>query len=154
MLGQSPVSVTKRNEGEVRLAQYLIKKSDKSPKKKSNFTSEVGEKVRISHLRGKFDREYQEKWSGEIFSIERRYWSQNKDMYKLKDWGGDSIEGTFYATELQKVTENPDQVYRIQEVLKKRTRNKKKEVLVKWLHWSSKYNSWIPEPDLIRYQMI
>ncbi|XP_041372654.1 uncharacterized protein LOC121385927 [Gigantopelta aegis] len=113
MLGQSPDSVTKRNEGEVRLAQYLIKKSDKSPKKKSNFTFEAGDKVRISHLKG-----------------------------------------TFYAFELQKVTENPDQVYKIQEVLKKRTRNKQKEVLIKWLHRPSKYNLWIPETDLIQYQMI
>ncbi|XP_041376686.1 uncharacterized protein LOC121389141 [Gigantopelta aegis] len=150
MLGQTPASVNQTNEGEVRLSQYLIK-----PKKaihKNKFTFNIGDKVRVSHLQGTFDREYQEKWSGEIFTIEKRYWSQGKDLYKLKDWGGDAIKGTFYAAELQKVTENPDQLYRIQDIVKRRTRNKQKEVLVKWLHWSKKYNSWIQEADVVRYQ--
>ncbi|XP_041349473.1 uncharacterized protein LOC121368791 [Gigantopelta aegis] len=147
MLGQTPASVNQTNKGEVRLSQYLIKPKKAIHKKK--FTFNIGDKVRVSHLRGTFDREYQEKWSGEIFTIEKRYWSQGKDLYKLKDWGGDAIEGTFYAAELQKVTENPDQLYRIQDIVKRRTRNKQKEVLVKWLHWPKKYNSWIQEADVV-----
>ncbi|XP_041350704.1 uncharacterized protein LOC121369716 [Gigantopelta aegis] len=152
MLGQTPNSVNQQNEQEVCLSQYLIK--PKKPILKKKFTFNVGDKVRVSHLRGTFDREYQEKWSGEIFTIERRYWSQSHDLYKLKDWDGDPIEGTFYAAELQKVTENPDQLYRIQDIIKKRTRNKQKEVLVKWLHWPKMYNSWIPEADVVRYQTV
>ncbi|XP_041372620.1 uncharacterized protein LOC121385896 [Gigantopelta aegis] len=152
MLGQTPTSVNQTNEGEIRLSQYLIKPKKAIHKKK--FIFNIGDKVRVSHLRGTFDREYQEKWSGEIFTIEKRYWSQGKDLYKLKDWGGDVIEGTFYAAELQKVTENPDQLYRIQDIVKRRTRNKQKEVLVKWLHWPKKYNSWIQEADVVRYQTV
>ncbi|XP_041356614.1 uncharacterized protein LOC121373884 [Gigantopelta aegis] len=152
MLGQTPASVNQTNEGEVRLSQYLIKPKKAIHKKK--FTFNIGDKVRVSHLRDTFDREYQEKWSGEIFTIEKRYWSQGKDLYKLKDWGGDAIDGTFYAAELQTVTENPDQLYRIQDIVKRRTRNKQKEVLVKWLHWPMKYNSWIPEADVVRYQAV
>ena len=102
-------------------------------------------------MRGKFDREYQEKWSGEIFTVTRRYWLQDNDLYNLNDWNGDPIQGTFYSAELQAVTENPDQEYRIQDIIKKRTRNKQKEVLVKWLHWPKKYNSWIPEVDVKIY---
>jgi AAA+ superfamily predicted ATPase len=75
-------------------------------------------------------------------------------MYKLNDWGGDPIEGVFYAAELQKVTEDPNQEYRIQDIVKKRTRNKQKEVLVKWLHWPKKYNSWIPEADVRQYGQV
>ncbi|XP_041355481.1 uncharacterized protein LOC121373099 [Gigantopelta aegis] len=153
MLGQTPASVNQTNEEEVRLSQYLIKPK-KIIHKKTKFTFSVGDKVRVSHLRGTFDREYQEQWSGEIFIIERRYWSQSHYLYKLKDWGGDPIEGTFYAAELQKVTENPDQLYHIQDIIKKRTRNKQKEVLVQWFHWPKKYNSWIPEADVVRYQTV
>jgi hypothetical protein len=150
MTGQAPNSVTEDNESEVRLKQYLIKKT-KSISKKWKFTFKVGDKVRVSHLRQTFDREYQEKWSGEIFTIEKRYRSQNRDMYKLNDWDGEPIIGTFYALELQSVKEDPNQEYRIQDIVKKRTRQKKKEVMVKWLHWPKKYNSWILEKDMTLY---
>ena len=153
-LGRSPASVDRDNESEVRLDQYLIRKKTKAPKLKQTFTFKEGDTVRVSHLRRAFDREYQEKWSGEIFTIEKRYWSQGHDVYRLKDYGGESIEGTFYASELQKVTELPDQEYRIQEVLKKRTIRKQKQVLVKWWHWPKKYNSWIPEADIRHYQTL
>jgi transposase InsO family protein len=153
MLGQTPSSVNETNESEVRLGQYLIKNKSISRKseKRRKFTFKLDETVRVSHLRQTFDREYQEKWSGEIFTITKRYWSQGRDLYKLKDWGGDPIDGTFYSTELQSVTENPHQEYRIQDIIKKRTSQKKKEVLVKWLHWPKKYNSWIPEEDVRQY---
>ncbi|XP_041375275.1 uncharacterized protein LOC121388115 [Gigantopelta aegis] len=149
MLGQTAASVNQTNEEEVRLSQYLIK-----PKKaiqKNKFTFDIGDKVKVSHLRDTFEPEYQEKWSGEIFTIEKRYWSQGNDLYNLKDWGGDAIKGTFYTAKLQKVTENPDQLYRIQDIVKRRTLNRQKEVVVKWLHWPKKYNSWILEADVVQY---
>ena len=156
-LGQAPSEVNEENEAESRLDQYLIRTKYQAPPRKNmkrKYTFKVGDKVRISHLRQAFDREYQEKWTGEIFTVVRRYWVQSQDVYKLKDWGGDPIEGTFYAAELQPVTEDPNQEYRIQEVVKKRSRNKRKEVLVKWMHWPKKYNSWIPEEDVKHYQQV
>ncbi len=152
MLGQSPSSVNKQNESEVRLNQHLLKRKPSVTKnQKRKFSFKIGDKVRVSHLRQMFDREYREGWSGELFTITRRYWSQNHDLYKLNDWGGDPIDGTFYSAELQSVTENPDQEYRIQDIVKKRTRQKKTELLVKWLHWPKRYNSWIPEEDVRQY---
>ena len=151
MLGQSPYSVklNKQNESEVRLNQHRVKRKPNVNKlQKGKFSFKIGDKVRVSHLRQTFDREYREGWSGELFTITRRYWSQNHDLYKLNDWGGDPIDGTFYSAELQSVIENPDQEYRIQDVVKKRTLNKRKEVLVKWHHWPKKYNSWILESDV------
>ncbi|XP_041376716.1 uncharacterized protein LOC121389176 [Gigantopelta aegis] len=50
------------------------------------------------------------------------------------------------------VAKKPDQLCRIEDFVKKRTRNRQKKVLVKWLHWPKKYNSWIPEADVVRYQ--
>jgi putative lipase involved disintegration of autophagic bodies len=151
MIGQTPESVTKDNESEVRLKQYRIKKTKPMSTKKWKFTFKVGDTVRVSHLRQAFDREYQEKWSGEIFTIASRYRSQNNALYKLNGWDGDPITGTFFAAELQKVQEDPNQEYRIQDIVKKRTRRKKKEVMVKWLHWPKKYNSWILEEDMTQY---
>ena len=67
-------------------------------------------------------------------------------MYRLQDLGGEELVGSFYQAELQKV-EKPE-VWEVEKVLRKSRRNKKSYVLVKWLHFPSSFNSWIPESDL------
>ena len=44
-----------------------VKKETKN--RKIKFLFKVGDKVRISHLRSAFQREYDIKWSGEIFKV-------------------------------------------------------------------------------------
>lgn len=48
----------------------------------------------------------------------------------------------------QKVVKSSDVLYRVERVLKRRKRGNKKEVLVKWDGWPTKFNSWIPESSL------
>ena len=50
--------------------------------------------------------------------------------------------------ELQAMNVDPSTEYHIEKLLKRRLRNKQKEVLVRWLHWPKKYDSWIPEADV------
>ena len=147
-LGDKPPSITKRNEGESRLRQYLLR-SDTPASTKRYY--KVGQMVRISHMRSVFDRKYSQKWTGELFTIQRRYKREGLPVYKLRDWSGEDIDGTFLEPELQVVEVDAFMEYRIESVLKKRTRNKRKEVLVRWLHWPKKYDSWIPETDVKRY---
>lgn len=46
----------------------------------------------------------------------------------------------------------PDTVYKIERVIRRRVRNGRREMLVKWLLWPEKFNSWIPEADARRYR--
>jgi hypothetical protein len=48
-----------------------------------------------------------------------------------------------YTSELQTVTFDADQPFKIEKVLKTRGRGTNKEHYVKWLSWPNKYNSWI-----------
>jgi hypothetical protein len=43
------------------------------------------------------------------------------------------LEGTFYKQEFQKVNKTDSDVYRVEEVLWSRMRNKRKEYFVKWV---------------------
>ena len=61
------------------------------------------------------------------------------------------MEGTFYEPELQAVDVVLNTEYHIDKIVKRRVRNKRKEVLVSWLHWPKKYNSWIPGADVKGY---
>ena len=150
-LGRSPASITTQNEDESRLEQYLIRTKSTTPQGKRVYTFKVGQLVRISHIRSVFDREYSQKWTGELFKIHRRFKREGLPVYKLRDWAGEDIEGSFYTPELQVVNVDESTEYRVEKVLRKRTVNKEKEVLVRWLHWPKQYDSWIPEQDLKQY---
>ena len=145
-LGIPPSKVNKNNENEVRLDQYLLRRKSKEVKQSYRF--KVGDTVRISHLKTAFQREYQQKWTGELFKVTRRYKRNGIPVYKLQDWNGEDIEGSFYNQELQTVDVDQDTLFKVEKVLRRRTRNGQREAFVKWLHWPKKYNSWIPASNL------
>ena len=100
---------------------------------------------------GPIDREYSQKWTGELFKIDTRFRREGVPVYTILDCDGERVDGTFYEPELQPVTIDPTTEYRVEKILKRRVRNKRKEVLVRWLHWPKKYDSWIPEADVKDY---
>ena len=60
--------------------------------------------------------------------------------YRLSEWDGTPIKGTFYEPDVQKVQMSDDSLFRVEKVLRRKGRN----VLVRWKGWPSKYDSWIP----------
>lgn len=165
--GSTPASVIKDNEDEIRYIQYLVRQkrsknvmtkkeikmttSKKSSKKKKRifYKFKVGDLVRISHLKRVFEKGYQEKWTLEYFKISKRFKREDKDIYKITDILGDPIKGTFYRNELQKIEQSDNDLYKVEKIIKKRkiARNET-EVLVKWVGWPSKFNSWVNENTL------
>ena len=67
-------------------------------------------------------------------------------MYTVQDLLERPIESTFYEEELQKV-KRPD-IFRIEKVLKKCTKNKKTEYLVHWSGYGTDFDSWIQSSDI------
>ena len=68
-------------------------------------------------------------------------------VYRLRDYADDEIEGMFYAKELQKVHKSDD-IYKIEKIIAEKKENGKIKVLVKWLGYDKKFNSWIPKSEL------
>jgi hypothetical protein len=104
----------------------------------------VGDLVRVSHLKSLFDREYQQKWSGEVYKVVGRYMREGIAVYKLTDYADEPITGTFYNDELQAVHVDENTTFKIEKIIRRRTRGRRKEALVRWLHWAPKFDSWIP----------
>ncbi len=73
----------------------------------------MGDYVRLSYIKHPFQRDYQDKWSEEIFIIRARFRRDNIPVYKVKDWNGEEIKGTFYGAELQKVNKDNDNLWKI-----------------------------------------
>ncbi len=75
--------------------------------------------------------------------------STNPWMYKIKDWKGEEVAGTFYEPELQKSKQT---VFRVEKVLRRRVKNNRKEVYVKWKGYPNTFNSWISfDKDVEKY---
>ena len=104
---------------------FSFKTQYKNPKllqtlNNKKFKFNISDRVKISHLKRMFNKEYTEKWSGEIFTIINRKLNENIPMYELKDYNNEVIQGFFYEPELQLAYISSDILYKIEEILKKR----------------------------------
>ena len=145
-----PKDVTLANEEQVRQNLYGQPSSSSSsskmlqPKRKQTFKFHKGDTVRISMLARPFRKGYLPQWTEEIFTVANKL-PRSPPVYKLKDYDGEELEGTFYEAELQRV-DKPDDVYRVERVLRKRRRKDGTyEYFVKWFNYPEKFNSWVSE---------
>ena len=147
-LGRPPSNVNKGNESEVRLDQYLLRRRPRLHRYKQHIRFNIGDQVRVSYRREPFDREYGQRWSREIFVIAEGRMRVGIPVYKLNDWNGDPIKGTFYQAQLQKVTAHEDNSFKIEKILRRRRRKGKTQLFVSWKGWPAKFNQWVGENEV------
>ena len=140
---KKPINVTQKNEREVWHTLYGEREEKKKPVK---YKFEIGDQVRISKMKRTFEKRYLPNFSKEIFTVSQQI-PRDPPVYKLKDYDQEELSGTFYNEELQKVIKEDD-VYEVEKILKSRGKGKNKEVLVKWLGYPAKFNSWIPASEV------
>ena len=109
------------------------------------FSFEIGQLVRLSRPPTPFKRGYQEQYTEELFKISNRIPS-HPPRYKVKDLMGESVHGSFYEAELQKVLNGDEGTidYKVEKIVSTKTINGVKHSLVKWYGYSPKFNSYVP----------
>ena len=75
----------------------------------------IGDNVRIRNKKKTFDKGYTQRWTEEVFKISKNQLSISV-TYKITDYNGEEIQGSFYKQELQKTAQD---TFRIQKVLKR-----------------------------------
>ena len=149
--GLAPIEVTAQNESMVWKKQY-VDTSMKTSKPRRKYKFSVRDQVRISHLKYTFQRDYQQKWTEEIFKIRQRFRIHGFNLYSLVDLLDETVEGHFYEQELQRVSKDLNTAtFRVEKVIKTRRRNGETELLVKWMGWPTKFNSWTKQADVQSY---
>ncbi len=137
-----PVDVDKVNEGQVFQNLY----GDIKKQKKTVFNFKVGDVVRISKVRGPFAKGYEQNYTEEFFTVSSCI-PRQPPVYRLKDYDGDVIEGVFYEEELQKIIVSKNKSFKVEKILGQKKQGKSTLVLVKWLGWPSKFNSYIDKKN-------
>ena len=113
------------------------------------FKYKPGDHVRVSFSKRPFSREYEEKWSYEIFRVESVERIQLIPVYTLQDLQGETLVGRFYTDQLQPAVYSDEDTFKIEKILKSRKlKGRPKEYLVKWMHWPAKFNSWVSETQV------
>lgn len=153
----APIDITKENEAKVwdqmysdrqgRQRKRIVKSSDKKARNESVFKFKLNDFVRLVFMRYSFQRDYQQKWTTELFKISDRYLKENIPIYKVVDMMDDPLVGSFYEWELLKA-DKEQEFWRVESILKTRRRKGKKEFLIKWMGYSDKFSSWVPESDV------
>lgn len=138
----APAEVNDRNILQVWRALYSKKEKYVAPKLK------IGDNVRISREKKHFAKGYERNWTEEIFTVSRVI-RHPCPVYELKDLAAETIDGTFYEQELQKVLIPKNKAYKIEEIIEMKGFGKVKKVFVKWKGYPSKFNSWIPASEIV-----
>ena len=120
----------------------------KKPASKNPYKFKVGDVVRLSKIPGTYDKETDKKWTDELFTITTRALNQGIPKYEVKDFANDPIIDKFSSDELQKVTVGQDTQYDVDKILRKRKKRGRTQVLVHWVGWPSKFDSWIDEDQV------
>ena len=139
-IGMTPAEASlKKNEQEV--LQNTLSKTRNIPNIKAKF--KVGDQVRISRIKGLFEKGYLPNWSEALYIIDEVQ-KTVPVTYKIKDSLGRIINGSFYNEELQKSNQ---EVYRVEKVIRKKKIDGVEHAFVKWSGYSDEFNQWIPMTD-------
>ena len=100
--------------------------------------------VRISKVKGAFDKGYIQNWSDEHLQVQSDK-STPLRVFKMIVKGGEELKVCRYPEEVQEIAKNR---LLIEKVMRKRTTEKcDQEILVKWKGWPVKSNTWIPASE-------
>ena len=74
----------------------------------------IGDNVRITKKKKTFDKGYTQRWTEEVFKISKIQLTIPV-TYKITDYNGEEIQGSFYEQELQKTKQD---IFRIEKNIK------------------------------------
>jgi transposase InsO family protein len=161
-IGRRPVDVvTQRDANEVWRRVYYdskeaqLRRADKYPRNAGSVVNTSGH-VRLSRLKGTFDKGYVPNWGREHYDIvtvrPQRRGGIPRTVYKLKDMQGEDIEGACYPEEIQSVPEAATHIIEVERVLRQRRLGNQTEYLAKFKGWPHKFNRWVTKAELEQYR--
>ena len=83
-----------------------------------------------------------QRWMEEVFIISKIQLTIPV-TYKITDYNGEEIQGSFYEQELRKTSQD---TFRIEKVLKRQG----DKSLVKWMGYPKSFNSWIDTKAMVK----
>ena len=141
-INRTPISVTSENSSDVWQHLYSNLKSGSVSK-----DIKVGDRVKISKVKSTFEKGYLPNWTEEEFFVDSINTKYKPTSFKLKDYDGDIIEGSFYRYEIQPII-HEDDVYLVERIIRRQKRQREWWYFVKWRGYPNSANSWVRKSDI------
>lgn len=145
-IGMAPNKVTKRNEADIWFQQQADNmRNTPSP---IPFKFQLNDAVRVRIFKSSFEKDFQIKFSQQIYFIADRFTSYNTNRYILKSFLNEIVSGSYSEDELFKVIIDKDTAFRVERVLSRKVEDGEKYVKVRWEGYDARYDSWIKADEL------
>ena len=145
-IGMSPNNVTKKNESQIWFSQQ--QKHLSSTPFPSPFKFQINDAVRVKLFDNTFKKDYEIKFSQQIYFVSSRSSPYDVNRYMLKTFSNVPVKGSYSESELQKVIINKDTSFRVEKVLSRKVEGGVKLVKVRWEGYDSNFDSWIEASEL------
>ena len=136
-----------KEERQTELVETYAKTYAKADEKPQKAKFKVGDTVRIYYKRHAFHRAYDENFTREYFTITEVLDNLPVIRYKLKDYSGEPIVGSFFQNELvpyKHSLDGADDIWEANPIAERiNRRTKKKQYKMNWVGWPSKYDEWV-----------
>ncbi len=87
----------------------------------------------------------------QIYRVIRIDAGKSPPLYKLADLMKVPLKGYYYGQQLLKTTKpKKGEYFKVEKIVAEETRNGKEYVLVKYQHYSNKFNKWLPKHDILK----
>ena len=111
---------------------------------------QIGDRVRLSKVKSIFAKGYLPNWTEEEFFIDQVNTKYHPITYKVCDYHGNVVEGSFYRYELQSVARTQDKYIIDRIVRQQRRKDGKQWYLVHWRGYPSSMDSWVRKDAIER----
>ena len=138
-----PNDVNKENEI---LVRRILFPKERKQKIYTKAYFKIGDTVRIQKKKATFQKGYEQTYSYEVFEV----YEVRKTYpvtYRIKDYKGGEIKGSFYKSELQLVNKS-DNIWPVKDVLDTRKHRGVTEYLVNFVGYPETLTEWIPQNQL------
>ena len=140
-LGMSPLQAMEDDQNELHdstIGMHL-KRKQRNRLERDYSNIKVGDFVLVNTAKKMFEKGVAPKWTREVFKVIDVDMSSPRISYKLEDMEGEEVQGMFVSDQLQKVTDPTNQPLLIEKIVKR----KGNQVLVKYLGYGDKFNTWV-----------
>ncbi len=125
-------------------------KKNQTNYEKNKSKIQVGNYVYLDFAPKPMDKSFDTK-RNEIYRVIRIDAGKTPPLYKLANLMKEEVKGNYYAEQLIKTTKpKRHEYFKIENILGEKLIRGKPYVHVKYLHYSNKFNKWIPKENVIK----
>lgn len=146
-LGMAPNQVSQQNTADLWF-KFKRKRLAQMPPSKP-YKYDVNDRVRVNYNRVAFRKGFLEQNSTIVYYVTSRYSRAHINRYTLKDQQNVEQPGSFTENQLTRTFVDDNTEYRIEKIIHYRKIRNVRHALIKWLHFPAKYNSYVPEADVV-----